>query len=574
MARLKLYGCTWPEGWQRHNVEFYCWANYSGLQVKVLERWEHLKNGIMLVDEEMRKGWNPWTDLMCWAYGNYSYVAALGCTASTKTHTFHKLAMYDYLSSPKKTAITCSTTNASGLDQRMWPIIRSTYAYLKKTGMVNDWQMTVSPQKIVKCQPGETKYVIRAQTIDLKADEQAVVDQLIGVHTERRTWIVDEATSAPPAVLKAWPNALASTEHKRLIMLGNPHDYADQLAMFCTPIGGWSTIDENTEKWEFEAFGEKGIGLHFHGKNSPNITKGKLANGKERWPFLYDNETYRIHESNKEKDPVSYWRFCVGWFQPEGVSRRVCSMAAIEKHKCKEHVIFRGGDTKFFGSLDPAFGGDRCMFNVWKMGTCAETGKVKMDRQERLQIPINPKGMPGEQIGKFIQPLISKWNLQAIGIDTTTGNSSCAEWLSSNTAVKILWIPFGGAASDDRTVSPSDDRTCRDAYYNRAAELAFSVSNNIELVHGLDVDTCIELCSRYWEPVGEKPTRQRLETKDEYRARMRKSCDDADVTAIGFEVFRRLGGLDLKKNNNRAKNWSAIARRKARIWNSETSYSE
>lgn len=572
MARLTLYGLEWAEGWTRPIIELYCWANHDKLPIKEVPRWHHLKHAMMLLDPEMRDGWNDWLEMMCYAYGSYSYIAALGCTISTKTHSFHKFGYYDALSDPFNTIMTCTTTNSAGLEQRMWPVVNNTFNYLKTQGVIDDWRKTVSPVKMITPRPDEKRFGIRAVTIDPRANKEEVVDQLIGVHGKRRLWFVDEATSAPLAIQDAWANASAGTDHRRLVELGNPYDMADALASFCRPIGGWNTVNEDTEMWEFEFYGEKGIGLHFHGAKSPNIKHGKLANGKERWPFLFGHDDLARLEAVKESNPTQYYRMCVGWFAPEGISRRVCSMAAIDRYKCGEHAIFRGGDVRQFLSLDPAFGGDRCMLMRWKTGTDTSTAKRVMDLQEKRAIPINPKLMPGEQIGSAVLTMASKYDIKLIAIDTTTNNSAVAEWLSSNSKLKILWVNFGGSASADRQVSDVDVRMASEAYAGKSSELAFAVANHLEFIRGLDKDTCDELVSRYWEPVGEKPTRQKVESKQIYKDRMKKSPDDADCVALGVEAFRHLGGSSSSRVEAKRDDWKAEVKAKASIYNSEHSY--
>lgn len=570
-GKLVRYGKQWPEGFEPFHAELWCWANYEKLKNPELERWRHLKNAVLLLDEEMRKGWNDWTEMMCWAYGNYSYIAAMGCGSSTKTHTFHKLAMYDYLSSMHKTTMTCTTTNSAGLEQRMWPVVSSTYQRLKKTGYFNDLRSTVAPQKMIRPTEGETKHVIRAVTIDPSANKEKIVDQLVGVHPQRRIWIVDEATSAPPAVLSAWANAMISTSHRRLIMLGNPDDYADTISNFCKPIDGWSSVSVESEKWEFEFFGEKGIALHFCGRKSPNLKFPVNDRGESKYPFMYDHKTLKAHTAAKDLNPKEYWRMCEGWFAPEGVTMKVCSSLAIERYKCKHHAMFRGGDIRFFASLDPAFGGDRCILKLWKMGYDVEVKKTVMDQVSLFEVPINPEKLPGEQIGKFSLDKCRSVGADTIGIDTTTNNSAAAEWLETNSDLKVIWIPFGGAASD-REVSPNDKRPAKELYYNFAAELAFSVSENLEVIRGLDEDSCVELCARYWENIGDKPTRKKIESKKDYKSRMRNSPDKADATNIGFEVFRQIGGLDLKPSYSRSSKWNSSAKKKNDIWSTQGAY--
>ena len=577
MEYVNRYGIDFQKDVPLHLVELGCWANYDNLPIKEIEKWRHLKNAILIMDEEMRKGWNDWTEKMCWAYGTYPYIAALGCTASTKTYNFHKFATYDYASDALNTIVSCTTTNSAGLEQRMWPIIVNTFNQLKKSGQFEGWKTTVHPQRIVRPSPMETKTVIRGVTIDPRADQNAIVDQLIGVHVPRRIWIVDEATSSPGAIMSAWANAMASTKHRRFIMLGNPEDPTDSLATFCRPSDerGWDSVTEDSEQWEFEFYGEKGIGLHFHGAKSPNIIYGQNEKGKDRWPFLYNQETYKSHLSVKESDPTSYYRFCVGFFAPEGVTRRVCSMAAIDKNHCREKAIFRGGDTQLFVGVDPAFGGDRCMMMFWKMGNDATKNKQVMSLISKEQIPVDPKGLPGDQIGRHIKKFCIENGVRTVGLDTTTNNSSVAEWLTSNTDLKVIWVTFGGAASDDAYVSDNDTRLCKDAYANKASELAFSVANNLSCISGLDQDICNEMCSRMWENVGEKPTKQKIENKKEYKDRLRKSPDLADCLAVSFSVFRTLGGLKTTKNTMKSRRWNEIAKKKNLIYsNTNSAYSK
>lgn len=565
-----VWGQLFPEKMPPYMMHLWAWANYDKLKARgtaELSRYVHLKSGIVMVDEEMRTGWNDWTEMMCWAYAEYSYVTAMGCTASTKTHTFHKLGMYDFISSPFKTIMTCTTTNSAGLEQRMWPVVVSTFNRLKKNGGYNDWRTIVAPQKMLRPRDGETKHVIRAVTIEEKADEQAIVDQLIGVHCERRIWIVDEATSAPTSLDSAWANAMASTQHRRFVKLGNPMDEADALAISARPIAGWDSLDENTEKWEFEFYGEKGIGLHFHGAKSPNIKRGKVTrngNKVERWPFMYDHDTYNAHLAMKETDPTAYHRFCVGWFCPEGISRRVLSWANIDKFKCKEHALFRGGDIQMFASLDPAFGGDRAMLYIWKKGFCITRNRIVMDCMDSFQIPIDPKGLPGEQIGRFVLEKARSFGFNYITIDTTTNNSACAEWLENNSSLKVEWVSFGGKASEN-PVSENDERLCKDVYWNHASELAFNVANYLPSICGLDQEACLEGASRFWENVGDKPTKKRIETKEDYKARMKRSPDRFDCVSLGVYGFIKLGGSKVAVNVNRSPEWNKYMSRKNKL---------
>jgi len=285
------------------------------------------------------------------------------------------------------------------------------------------------------------------------------------------------------------------------------------------------------------------------------------AAGKERWPFLYGHEDLARHKTIESTDPTTFWRMSVGWFAAEGISSRVCSWVKVDRFKVKEHALFQGGDIEVFASLDPAFGGDRATLYIWKKGYCMTKRKVVMDCIKSFEIPINPKGLPGEQIGRFVKDKAFEFHFSTIGIDTTTKNSAAAEWIEENCFLKVIWIDFSGKATD-RPVSDHDDRLCKDIYYNYATELQFSVDQWMDCLCGLDQDACIELCSRYFEEIGNKPTRKKVEGKDEYRARMKKSPDRGDAVALGVEVFRQLGGTVVKVNENHSKSWNNFVKKK------------
>src|SRR6202012_2277840 len=107
-----------------------------------------------------------------------------------------------------------------------------------------------------------------------------------------------------------------------------------------------------------------------------------------RWPFLFTQETFDNITAEKDRNPDQYYRMLVGWFAPEGISRRVCSMAMIDRFKCREKATFRGGDIEYFAALDPAFGGDKCILMIVKKGYEVTKKKVVMEIVEKCQIPI------------------------------------------------------------------------------------------------------------------------------------------------------------------------------------------
>lgn len=566
---IKKYGKKFPDDWHPLLIELWSWANYRKFKSPEVERWEHLRNASFVYMPSMMDAWNPWLEEMCRAYASHSYIAALGCESSTKTHTFHTLGFLDYMSSPRDTQMICTTTSLEALKTRMWPVIAMMYR--GNRDFTVDWVMRISPHHVILSDKNDPKHSIRAVPIQKKADESEMVDNIIGKHTRRVIWIVDESTDAPKSVIdSAWANLAAGAIHTRLVFLGNPDDQFDALGQYARPVDGWDSVDEDSTSWKFRYAGEEGIALHFNGKKSPNLSYPARSDGSSHWPFMYGHKNLATHLALKETNPLDYYRFCLGWYAEASIAGKIMSSSEIDAAGSRMKATFYGGHIIFF-SLDPAFGGDRAILKVWKMGQEVGSEKQIMEQVECVEIPIPPKGMPGEAIGKFVLNKRKFYNCNIIGIDTSTNNSAPAEYIKLNSDMEVVEVDFGGACSDD-PVSPTDKTPCKEKYDRKVTELWFTVKSLLPQIRGLDADTCVELTSRRFERKG-KPEKMYIETKKEMKKRMGgKSPDKADCVAIGVQVFKKLGGFDLPKSKHQSNGWKRAINKRNGIYSSATAY--
>lgn len=566
----KRYGCNFPDSFSPLLMELWCWRNYDQIKKPELDLWEHLRNACLLCIPGLQQNYNPWFERECQAYAYHSYIGAMGCSSSGKTYGFHTLAFVDYMSDPRHTQGIFTTTSASGLKTRMWPIISAHFRAIRPAG----WRITSAPTMAIRSDRDDPKHSLRGVILQPKADKSEIVDNIIGAHTDRIIWIVDEATSSPRAIFEAWSNLKGATSHRRLILLGNTDDELDTLGSFCRPPAGWDSVTADKEEWEFDFEGEKGIALHFDGLKSPNLAipaKETKAGLVSRWPFLFGHADAESHERNREVNPLAYWRFCRGWYADSTIVPKVMTMTEIDKFGSRNKTVFYGG-TVNFASLDPAFGGDRAILKIWKMGDCSETQQKVMEQIANLEIPIHPNTIKGRAIGQFVMEKAKEFNFKTVGIDTTTDNSAPAEYLRLNSDLEIIDVNFGGSPSED-PVSPSDKTPCNEKYDRKVTELWFTIKMILGQVRGLDEETCIELCSRYFSRKG-RPEKLCVETKKEMKERAHgKSPDLGDCVAIGVFVFRKLGGFDLPVPPSNRSTWNKLALRKNSIYSSENAYS-
>lgn len=103
-------------------------------------------------------------------------------------------------------------------------------------------------QEIRKCAPKLPGDVLQLEwQIDgnlvaqgIKPDDYAP-DAFQGIHAKHLLVVLDEGNGVPPALWRA-AVSLATSEHSRIIVIGNPDDPSGKFAEVCRPGSGWHTI--------------------------------------------------------------------------------------------------------------------------------------------------------------------------------------------------------------------------------------------------------------------------------------------------------------------------------------------
>jgi hypothetical protein len=154
-------------------IELGFWRDYARIKNPELERWEHLRNAALLLVPGLKKTYNLWFERCVKAYAGHSYIAALGCTTSTKIYSFHTLGYLDFMSDPENTQMICTTTSVKGLSERSWPTLTRLYNAQRPAG----WVCKKSPRMIIQSGKGDPRHSIRAIAVQQKADEGEMVDK-------------------------------------------------------------------------------------------------------------------------------------------------------------------------------------------------------------------------------------------------------------------------------------------------------------------------------------------------------------------------------------------------------------
>ena len=270
--------------------------------------------------------------------------------------------------------------------------------------------------------------------------------------------------------------------------------------------------------------------------DSPNIKHKDKFTGLVRQRDIDDLVT------RKGENSPSVWIQLHGLHPPEGCSNTVLSEAALIRFHCFESVVWKK-DFITSAALDPAFGGDSCIFRTFKRGNDTQ-GNMKILCDEIIVIPIsaNDPGNPADyQIAAKVKELCisrriapDEFILDATGVGRGVSAILQREW-----SPRIEQCNFGGAPSE-RVMSDEYPVPASKEYDRQVTELWFAIRQFVEadLLRNLDQPTAVQLCSRTYEDKGVGGNRKLcIQKKDE----MLHSPDEADALACGIELMRRKG---------------------------------
>lgn len=490
--------------------------------------------------------WNPNAEKILHYIVQYNIVAIGGSASSGKTRATAVIGMFMWLLSPHNTKVFCTTTTMDEGRQRIWGIVERYWAELIKLFFGREDLM---PGKLVSSR-AKIKAIIDGKPSDLyginllPGDKSADEDTTkVGFKADNLIVVGDEFAKLSHALFKAFANLFAN-KGTRVWGSANPEGFFDPFGLLATPRDGWGSVNDEMEGWECA---NGGYCIRFDGLKAPNV----LA-GREIWPGMLTIESLLNMKKMHGEDSPDYWRQVRGYFSPAGVNNCIFSDHEIIEHRGDEKGPFKWIEPPTpLAFLDPAFtyGGDR------SMGAFALCGKARIpelgDRVLQLLeitdlINFSKLLRKGEDVPNKIAELYSKEcqdrgiEVRHRGIDATGGGIPFQSLLSLKIGNGFLNVSFGGDASVMAT-SKTDKRTGQERFANRVSELWYIMKDFVRggQLKGLTPDAITELCSRRYKNIGD---RVKVESKDDMKKRIQRSCDIGDSIAGVCEVARvRLG---------------------------------
>jgi hypothetical protein len=501
-----------------------------------------------------------WNERRLRAVCDYHWVTWIGPGASGKTVDAAVFGLEYWLQAPDRTAVIVCSTTMKMLRMRIWSYITHYHQSINTEGGKNYSGELLDSTTRVRWRQGDDKNGIFGMAVE-EGPVEEVINNLIGIHTERVLLILDEGQGIREAILRATKN-MAKNPRFDFQMMGNPDSIHSPLVRESEPIDGWdSVVRAETEEWETLGGPLAGNGLcqFFDGRKSPADDSPEEA---KRLPWLINKDWVANHLKSVRgnlNDP-SFWSQAIGWPPPMGLESTLLSDAETITFRCRDKAVWTEGYRQC-AALDPAFnGGDKMILQFIKYGQAEDpNGKKRwvIEFGEWLLVTIDADSSRPEhyQIMDFCRAECVKRRIlpREFALDSS-GEGGGLKSIFDQQWGLVNGVEAGGYPSDDIPIDETG-KTAREAYDTRASELLFAFREFAiaDGIRGLSNEASFQACARRtffankkWcaEPkVGGKGRKDEKgrEVKG-YRQRMGHSPDHLDACCVGVEYCRRIGG--------------------------------
>jgi hypothetical protein len=496
-------------------------------------RFEHFKNLAKMWFPKSFE-WHDWSEKAGRAFCEQKHIAITGCGGSGKSTAAALYAIFFLLAAPNDSAVLIASTSIDAAKKRIWKNIRQYYSeMIRKCRRLGDTCLIGNPRPCIRSSKTDTAHGIYVVAV-AKGEVEKGVEALKGFHPKRLLMIGGETDSIGQAVVDVGVNQEIGTIEYQTIWLGNDPSLFNPLGKMMEPEPGKPVTLGHVE-WKSTT------GVHclrFDAFDSPNIRD------KDKWAGIVRQKDIDAAIARHGANSPQVWIMLRGIHPPEGADDTVLSEALLVRHNCREKVVVWQQSFIRSGMLDPAFGGDRCVFRMMDRGIEQETGKMKVLFHDPVEIQINAndKTSPAEyQIAAKTKSLCESNGIppDEFITDSTGTGRGVASVLQREWSPNINVCEFGGACSD-MPVSDENPKPASEEYDRKVTELwySFRVFVEADMVRGLDAATALEFCQRRFVIKGKKVS---VETKTEMKLRGLPSPDFADPVAEGIELLRRKG---------------------------------
>lgn len=553
------FGVLFPSHLSELNRRVYCarWGQGN------VPQWEHFKWIAQQIAPQY--SWHYWTDIRFKGLCEHNFTIWMAGGGTGKTSDSALFALTYWLIAPHETAVIVCSTTKEMLRARIWGQISRLYQrippHIRAQLLPEGTGDLLDSQCQIRFEAGDAINVMKGVAIQDGPVEEAV-NNIIGQHTTRVFWILDEMQGVRGAIMDAVPNLLKNPEPK-FHGMGNPQTLGSMLCRYAEPKDGWKNIPKFTPEWEIDSQGYPGVGraYFFDGRKSPAVLDPEWG---KRNPWMLNQQQIDDHLNSArvngdESHPDYMWQ-TVGWPPDKGLEQTVLDQSIVNTFCCTDKPVWTHGFVTF-AALDPAYdGGDDAVLQIMRRGLVKEEGiseRWVISGVEQLIVPISSESeIPIDyQIVNFCKDECKRRNIAS----TEFALASAGRGAGLKSIFEIEWgsvvgIEEGGSPSE-RVVNERG-KTAKESYNTRASELCFAI-RDFALGNGLrnvPSEVVSQACSRLtfylngkWCVEPKTATKGLQTAKGQnakgYKQRVGRSPDHLDAWSIGLEHARQKGAI-------------------------------
>ena len=498
-----------------------------------------------------------WSDLILSEILENRITVLGGAKDTGKTHVSARYCVTDYFTFPTSTLFLISSTDARGLQLRVFGDIKDLFDRARERypwlpGHVVESKMGIFTDELG---PGMTVRDMRRGIIAVPCaggdgENLEGLEKFIGVKQKRRRLIGDEVQFMDQAYLNVMSN-LDKGDFKG-IFCGNFLGRGDPLDQLAEPKKGWGAIGEpkKTTTWDNLKGGRT---VNLVGDDSPNFDPPEPV--IPRFPYLITRDDIARVKLRYGDDSLQFWSQIRGVRKTNLMAHRILTMDICRLWGALEPVVWEGSPRTRIYALDAAFGGDRPIGGMIEFGRDVKGHTVMAcHKPHSLQLRMSAEDTFEMQLARGVKKDCDELGIPYENVFFDAGmRATLATEIARIVSLLCTAINFGGPATD-RPVSQDDfvidEKTkerrlkrCNEAYSKFVTELAYSVRMVVEAgqMRNIPEEVVREFEMREWYNV--TGNRIELETKKETKARMGQSPDLADWLGIAVEGARRRGFL-------------------------------
>lgn len=521
-----------------------------------VSRFDHRKHLIQTIWPENIYAWHYWTDRRLHGTCEHNFVTWMAGGGTGKTTDAAIMALEWWLEQPDHSAVVVCSTTKDMLRTRIWGQIVHYHSLIPKwMGPCGD---LLDASCFIRWREGDWKNGLKGVAVQDGPVEEAV-NNIIGMHTSRVLWVLDEMQGVREAIVKAIPNLLKNPE-SRFWGMGNPDSFMSLLGRYSEPVGGWDAIVKFQDEWETESHGYEGTGIcqFFDGRKSPAVLDPVWG---KRHPWMTNQGHIDAHLKSKEvngnENHPAFMTQTIGWPPSSGIESTILDHAIITSFKCDKPALWTDGYTES-ASLDPAFnGGDKAILQFLRRGYVKdhEGARWVIEFRDWAVVPIDGESARPihYQIVDFCKAACEKRRIPP----KEFAIAAAGEGGGLKSIFDQEWGPVNGieeGGSPSERVVDDKGKTAKEAYDTRASELCFGVrdfalSNGIR---GLPQEAASQFCKRQtfyrngkWCAEPKVGSKGRVDEKGRsvkgFKQRLGFSPDHADSVGIGLEHCRMMG---------------------------------